>query len=455
MSGLLSPSALSRARRPSSLFRPQLEVLEDRLVPSDVLNSFSLLTPPGPASTPVNGGAVSGPGVTSSPPPTSLSAVGSTIPATATATDSPGAAAQPAVPAAFGVSAGALVVLDAVETWSGDASYVLTVSMTTADTGSANNSAATPSGYFHIVVGTPPAPTHPVSSGDGAAATPITPVTVGTLAEPQAGPEKVSVAPPQTVSVTIAPVAGPQAPRQESGHASPPVAPAIPGPESAPVITAQLVAVSIAAGRPAESTGNFSAPSPATPGKGEAAVAVNWSPPGSVRVSSASSLPVSTPGQATGALAPMNPPQLIVAAGHPGAATAGAPEEGSPTIRPHNNAVPGGANAWRSGTTSLSLSGSLGPFVAGNENSSRAVGDQAAGLPQTAAQRKALAVGLRYLFPVMTDEEIARAVGVSRRSLFRWEEYRKVKQALRTMSNRPRGHKDRDGNLEAWTEEDE
>jgi hypothetical protein len=74
---------------------------------------------------------------------------------------------------------------------------------------------------------------------------------------------------------------------------------------------------------------------------------------------------------------------------------------------------------------------------------------------RTSAQRKALALGLRYLFPDMTDDQIARAAGVSRRTLFRWAEYTMLKKAQREQYKLPRGCKDKEGNLEAWTDEDE
>jgi hypothetical protein len=78
-----------------------------------------------------------------------------------------------------------------------------------------------------------------------------------------------------------------------------------------------------------------------------------------------------------------------------------------------------------------------------------------AGPARTAAQRKALAVGLRYLYPDMTDDQIARAAGVSRRTLFRWAEYNTLKKAQRELYKLPRGFKDKDGNLEAWADEEE
>jgi hypothetical protein len=92
----------------------------------------------------------------------------------------------------------------------------------------------------------------------------------------------------------------------------------------------------------------------------------------------------------------------------------------------------------------------------GNPSVSAAAGSPAkdAGEPGFArAQRKALALGLRYLYPRLTDEEIAQAVGVSRRTLFRWEEYSALKRAQRSLWRLPNGSKDADGNLEAWEDE--
>ena len=61
---------------------------------------------------------------------------------------------------------------------------------------------------------------------------------------------------------------------------------------------------------------------------------------------------------------------------------------------------------------------------------------------------------MRYLYPEMTDDEIAQTVGVNRRTLFRWEEYTTLKKAQQVVYKRPRGYKDRQGNLEAWHEEE-
>jgi hypothetical protein len=81
---------------------------------------------------------------------------------------------------------------------------------------------------------------------------------------------------------------------------------------------------------------------------------------------------------------------------------------------------------------------------------------QPAGPARDVAQRKALALGLRYLHPDMTDQEIARAAGISRRTLFRWDEYNTLKKVQRGLLPRPpRGFKDRQGNLEAWADEEE
>src|SRR5262249_44397880 len=76
------------------------------------------------------------------------------------------------------------------------------------------------------------------------------------------------------------------------------------------------------------------------------------------------------------------------------------------------------------------------------------------GLAINAAQRKALALGMRYLNPEWSDEAIAQAAGVSRRTLFRWAEYNALKKAQRGVFNLPRGYKTAGGDMEAWADED-
>jgi hypothetical protein len=68
--------------------------------------------------------------------------------------------------------------------------------------------------------------------------------------------------------------------------------------------------------------------------------------------------------------------------------------------------------------------------------------------------QKEFAVGLRWLHPDWTDAVIARIVGVSRRTLFRWPEYVAAKEAQKELWRLPRGSKTRDGRLEATAEED-
>jgi hypothetical protein len=130
-----------------------------------------------------------------------------------------------------------------------------------------------------------------------------------------------------------------------------------------------------------------------------------------------------------------------------------AAEEGSPeTALPGRSAQVSALAGW-AGMTSLFLSEPLARYLPESENGAPPAEENAPG--QAAAQRKALALGLRLLYPYMTDDEIAQAAKVSRRTLFRWDEYRRLKIALRKMSPRPRGTKDREGNLEAWTDDED
>src|SRR5438034_909513 len=79
-----------------------------------------------------------------------------------------------------------------------------------------------------------------------------------------------------------------------------------------------------------------------------------------------------------------------------------------------------------SGTSSGAMASSsvTAQLVSATGTDSSSAGEKDTGLTASAAaQRKALALGLRYLYPEITDDEIAQAAGVSRRTLFRWEEY--------------------------------
>jgi hypothetical protein len=80
------------------------------------------------------------------------------------------------------------------------------------------------------------------------------------------------------------------------------------------------------------------------------------------------------------------------------------------------------------------------------------------GATSTAAQRQggladkvAYAVGLRVRNPDWSDARIAEEVGVSRTTLYAWEEFKSVKAAFKaTREELPRGHKGKDGTVEAY-----
>jgi hypothetical protein len=74
--------------------------------------------------------------------------------------------------------------------------------------------------------------------------------------------------------------------------------------------------------------------------------------------------------------------------------------------------------------------------------------------PEQQSYQKELAVGLRWLHPDWTDTVIARIVGVSRRTLFRWREYVAAKEVQKEAWRPPRGNKTRDGGLEARMDEE-
>jgi hypothetical protein len=74
-------------------------------------------------------------------------------------------------------------------------------------------------------------------------------------------------------------------------------------------------------------------------------------------------------------------------------------------------------------------------------------------LGQKRAHAKALALGLRALDPELTDEQIAKEAGCSRRQLYRWNEYRALKKLLCESGRIPHGSKDRQSGLEAWADE--
>jgi len=55
--------------------------------------------------------------------------------------------------------------------------------------------------------------------------------------------------------------------------------------------------------------------------------------------------------------------------------------------------------------------------------------------------------------PRWTDTRIAKEVGVSRTSLYRWPEYEMLRKLLRKQWSLPRGSKDKDGRVEAIAED--
>lgn len=250
------------------------------------------------------------------------------------------------------------------------------------------------------------------------------------------------------VTVTVTPVAHPETPA-ERNDAAPQVLTVLAIPGRSLAVQAQVVALSVPASPPPPGVGGFFAPTPGTP-----------APVTELTLIVSSSTQGPGPAQPDGNLASPS------SAGQPAPITALAPVNSADellaadggTAKPVEyqfqvTAVQGSTTALWPGP--LSLSSPTDPSDLGNGQGSRSAGDRDTGLAQTAARRKALALGLRYLYPDLTDDEIAQAAGVSRRTLFRWDEYMTLKKAQRELYKRPRGYKDRDGNLEAWEEEDE
>jgi hypothetical protein len=67
-------------------------------------------------------------------------------------------------------------------------------------------------------------------------------------------------------------------------------------------------------------------------------------------------------------------------------------------------------------------------------------------------KKESLALAILMNHPEWTDIQIAKEVGVSRTTLYRWPKYQKSRAALRAgRQDMPRGRKD-DGRLEAWDE---
>jgi hypothetical protein len=68
-------------------------------------------------------------------------------------------------------------------------------------------------------------------------------------------------------------------------------------------------------------------------------------------------------------------------------------------------------------------------------------------------ERRALL--LKTLMRDLSDDEIAEASGVARRSLYRWPSYRRLKDQLADFFDFPEGFVDGDRKIaEAWFEED-
>ena len=269
-------------------------------------------------------------------------------------------------------------------------------------------------------------------------------------------PPAVSSAPPPTTTVIFAQViTSKEVPLSYSG-VPPQIGTVIVTPERPAASRTEVVAPTVAptptvASAPTtQIVGGFLGSPPGTPSAAEMPLFINGLPGASETTPSEGSTTSPGSGQTTGSslqiIAPWSssPTEEPVAAT---AATSGNPLATTP-FQQHSTPL----DVSGSGTMSPSLASLLENF--GNGAGSRSGGDKDAGLTQMAAQRKALALGLRYLYPDMTDDEIAQAAGVSRRTLFRWEEYMTLKKAQRVVYKRPRGYKDRAGNLEAWTEDE-
>jgi hypothetical protein len=71
---------------------------------------------------------------------------------------------------------------------------------------------------------------------------------------------------------------------------------------------------------------------------------------------------------------------------------------------------------------------------------------------QLSAEAKAIAMLIDPKHRGKTDTEIARAVGVNRKTLYRWNFFKTAKAALRGQTP-PRGSKSKDGNVEAHSDE--
>jgi hypothetical protein len=198
---------------------------------------------------------------------------------------------------------------------------------------------------------------------------------------------------------------------------------------------------------------NQEAPNREAPKIAETTLFINGAPPGPVRVPPSANVPSTASIQVAGSYVQAPSVTSTVPAD---AAVAGAVASAE-TQTPDNPMPPPSVQVGFTATLSgpISLSNVIEQLVPAAGDSTSGGEKDAGTSATTAAQRKALALGLRYLNPDMTDDEIAQAAGVSRRTLFRWQEYMSIKKALRQLYKRPRGYKDREGNIEGWFEEDE
>jgi hypothetical protein len=203
----------------------------------------------------------------------------------------------------------------------------------------------------------------------------------------------------------------------------------------APTEDTRIVSFSVASAQPGPGIAKGASTPKASP-TAETPLFVNGVPAGQV------SMPSSAGGHSS---APVQIPGPYAASYSARASfSADAPITGSPGIGARAAETPG-----PTATSSM-----IDQFPGSAADSSPADEKDASAAP-AAAHRKALALGLRYLYPNMTDDEIAQAARVSRRTLFRWDEYVTIKKALRGGHRRRRGFKDRQGNLEAWIDDDE
>lgn len=265
-------------------------------------------------------------------------------------------------------------------------------------------------------------------------------------------PDGDSAPPPQTVTVIVSQPAHPEVSGERMVGATPQVATVSAALEHAPVTRPQTAVPGAAAALATRIVSGFFATNAGASGTAESTAAVGAVPTESGRGPAAADAPPPPAAEAVGPPASDNSPELPPPPTQQVVTTLSFGDRApDPAVQADSFQV--GMSAPESGT--MSVTRQLADFVPGKVPEADTPGDKDAGLAQAAAQRKALALGLRYLYPDMTDDEIAQSAGVSRRTLFRWEEYTTLKKVQREVYKRPRGTKDREGNLEAWTEEED